>query len=92
MKLVRYVIGITLLLLGWQAAAMFIGMWVIIFFETPEPFITGHGPGERYLIGMGLKWQLLPGTVLGLCFGILLFWGTARRGNGADRRSPPDSD
>jgi Na+/H+-dicarboxylate symporter len=70
MKLTRYIVGIIGFLLVWVVVAIIIGVIVALLFPPP--------PGDRFLVGVGMNWRNLPGTVLGLLAGIQSFRASTR--------------
>ena len=70
MKPIRYIVGVIGFLLVWFVVAVIIG-WIVTFFIPPAS-------GERVILGIGLDWRNLPGTILGLFAGIQSFRASVR--------------
>ena len=73
MKPIRYIVGAIGFLLVSFVVAMMVGFIVIFFFPPAN--------GERVMLGLGLDWRNLPGTVLGLLAGIQSFRASVRDPN-----------
>lgn len=56
MKIVRYFFGTIWVLFVWLMVAVIVGLVVTLIFPR-------HG--DRVLVGVGLGWRNLPGTILG---------------------------
>ena len=69
MKPIRYVVGIIGFLLVWCVVAIVIGL-VMAFLFPPT--------GDRAMVGIGMDWRNLPGTVLGLLAGVHSFRASIR--------------
>jgi hypothetical protein len=65
MLIVRYIVGVIGFLLVWFVVAVVVG-FVVTFFMPPAN-------GEHIVLGIGLNWRNLPGTILGLLAGIQSF-------------------
>jgi hypothetical protein len=63
--IVRYIVGIIGFLLVWFVVAVIVGVIVGMIFPPPS--------GGYIFAGIGLNWQNLPGTILGLLAGIQSF-------------------
>jgi hypothetical protein len=69
MKIVRYCIGITGLLLVWFVVAVIVGFCISSLFPPP---------GGQFAVGIGLDWRNVPGAILGLLAGIQSFRASIR--------------
>ena len=65
MLLVRYIVGAIGFLLVWFVVAVIVGVIMGMIFPPPS--------GGYIFAGIGLNWQSLPGTILGLLAGIQSF-------------------
>jgi hypothetical protein len=75
MTLLRYVFGTVWCLFVWLFTAIIIGVVIGLIFPPP---------GDHSLVGIGLDWRNLPGTILGF-FAARQSWRTHVR------RPPPKS-
>src|ERR1035437_7025686 len=77
MKPVRYIVGAVGFLIVWFVVAVVIGFIMEIVF----------GPaGGRSFVGIGLDWQNLPGTLIGLLAGVQSFRASVREPKKKDLR------
>jgi len=71
MLIIRYIVGITGLLIVWFVVAVVVGFIIEMIFQPPS--------GGFIFAGIGLNWQSVPGTILGLLAGIQSFRASVRR-------------
>ena len=64
MKPIRYIVGVIGFVLVWAVVAIVIGFIMALLFPSD---------GDRFVVGIGMNWRNLPGTVLGLLAGIHSF-------------------
>ena len=69
MNIMRYVAGVIGFLLCWVVVVFFVGLAMILVFPPNH---------EHVLVGLGLNWRNLPGTILGLLAGIHSFRASTR--------------
>jgi len=70
MLFVRYIVGAIGFLLVWFVVAVIVGVIIGMIFPPPNGYIFA---------GIGLNWQSLPGTILGLLAGIQSFRASVRK-------------
>jgi len=80
MKIFRYLLGIASFLIVWVLSAIVVGIAIAIVFPPPE--------GETVVVGWGLDWRNIPGTVLGIFAGVQSFRRAVREPKGKVQAPP----
>ena len=76
----KYVVAVVGFIFIWFFSSFLIGLLMILIFKPDHPVI----------VGVGLDWLNIPGTIIGFFAGLHSAKATIRRANAKERKNEPE--